>query len=124
MSKNIDGLIYETKQNMLRKYPRFGSTIATCNIVANSNLKYHTAATDGKNVYVDPEYFASLNENDRLFLLAHEILHIKFMHPLRLKDKDGNMRNLEIWNEACDAIINANLERDGFKIKEGYINKR
>lgn len=122
MSENWD-LIYETKQKMLIKYPRFGSEIATSRIEFRSDLKYHTAATDGKNVYVDPNYFASLSKDDRLFLIAHEILHIKFMHPLRLKDKSGNMRDMDIWNEACDAIINANLERDGFAIREGYVNR-
>ena len=33
------------------------------------------------------------------------------------------MRDLDVWNIATDAIINANLERDGFTIKEGYVNK-
>lgn len=122
MSKNED-LIYETKRRMLIKYPRFGSEIATSRIEFRDDLKYHTAATDGKNVYVDPNYFASLSEDDRLFLIAHEILHIKFMHPLRLKDKNGNMKDMEIWNEACDAIINANLERDGFTIRDGCVNR-
>lgn len=71
------------KQNkkMLIKYPRFGSEIATSKIEFRDDLKYHTAATDGNNVYVDPNYFTSLSEDDRLFLIAHEILHIKFMHP-------------------------------------------
>ena len=116
-------LIYDTKRKMLVKYPRFGSEIATANIEFRDDLKYHTAATDGKNIYVDPNYFASLSENDKLFLIAHEIMHIKFMHMLRLKDKSGNMRDLDVWNTATDAIINANLERDGFTIMEGAVNK-
>ena len=60
-------LIYDTKRKMLVKYPRFGSEIATTNIEFKDDLKYHTAATDGKNIYVDPKYFASLSEDDRLF---------------------------------------------------------
>lgn len=121
MSANTD-LIYDAKRKMLAKYPRFGSEIAVANIEFKDNLKYHTAATDGKNIYVDPNYFASLSENDRLFTIAHEIMHIKFMHMFRLKDKSGVKRDLELWNIATDAIINANLERDGFTIKEGYVN--
>lgn len=108
---------------MLAKYPRFGSEIAVANIEYRTDLKYHTAATDGKNIYVDPNYLASLSESDRLFLLAHEIMHIKFMHAYRLTDKNGNRRNPDIWNTATDAIINANLERDGFIIKDGYVNR-
>ena len=121
MSANTD-LIYNAKRKMLAKYPRFGSEIAVANIEFKDNLKYHTAATDGKNIYVDPNYFASLSENDRLFTIAHEIMHIKFMHMYRLKDKSGVKRDPELWNIATDAIINANLERDGFTIKEGYVN--
>ncbi len=121
MSSNTD-LIYDVKRKMLAKYPRFGSEIAVANIEFKDNLKYHTAATDGKNIYVDPNYFAALSENDRLFTIAHEIMHIKFMHMFRLKDKSGVKRDSELWNIATDAIINANLERDGFTIKEGYVN--
>ena len=115
-------LIYDVKRKMLAKYPRFGSEIAVANIEFKENLPYHTAATDGKNVYVDPNYFESLSENERIFIIAHEIMHIKFMHMFRLKDKDGKKRDPDLWNIATDAIINANLERDGFTIKEGYVN--
>ncbi len=115
-------IIYNIKRKMLAKYPRFGNEIAKANIEFKDNLPFHTAATDGQNIYIDPNYFASLSESDRLFTIAHEIMHIKFMHMLRLTDKDGKKRNPEIWNIATDAIINANLERDGFTIKEGYAN--
>ena len=116
------GLIYDVKRKMLAKYPRFGSEIAVAHIEFRDDLPMHTAATDGKNIYVDPNYFESLSENDRLFTIAHEIMHIKFMHMYRLMDKEGKRRDPELWNIATDAIINANLERDGFTIKEGYVN--
>ncbi|MBO5138229.1 MAG: hypothetical protein J6B89_01145 [Bacilli bacterium] len=114
-------LIYETKRLLLLKYPRFGSDLAQAKIEYKTDLKYHTAATDGTNVYFDPEYLKSLNEDDRIFLLAHELMHIKFMHAHRLEDKNGQKRDHDVWNEVTDAIINANLERDGFIIKKGYI---
>ena len=116
-------LIYDTKRKMLAKYPSFGSEIANCSIEYRDNLKYGTAATDGKNVYLDPQYFASLNEDERIFIMGHEVLHKKFLHMFRLIDKNGEKRDLDTWNTATDAIINANLERDGFKIKQGYINR-
>lgn len=116
-------LLYDTKRLMLLRYPRFGSEIASANIAYKRDLKYHTAATDGKNIYFDPEYLAKLSESDRLFLIAHELMHIKFAHAFRLEDKNGQKRDPDVWNEATDAIINANLERDGFTIKEGYVNR-
>jgi len=116
-------LLYDTKRLMTLRYPRFGSEIASANIAYKSDLRYHTAATDGKNIYFDPEYLAKLSESDRLFLIAHELMHIKFAHAFRLEDKNGQKRDPDVWNEATDAIINANLERDGFTIKEGYVNR-
>ena len=119
----MEKLLYDTKQLMILRYPRFASELAAANISYRTNLKYHTAATDGKNVFFDPDYLAKLSESDRLFLIAHELMHIKFDHAYRLEDKNGEKRDSDVWNEATDAIINANLERDGFRIKEGYVNK-
>jgi len=116
-------LIYDVKKMMLAKYPRFAGEMAAMNIEYRTDLPYRTAATDGKNVFVDPEYFASLSDDERIFLIAHEVMHIKFMHMYRLNGKDGNRKDFQLWNEATDAIINANLERDGFTIKEGYVNR-
>ena len=116
-------LLYDTKRLMMIRYPRFGSEIAAANLAYKKDLKYHTAATDGKNIYFDPDYLANLSESDRLFLIAHELMHIKFAHAYRLEDKNGVKRDSVVWNEATDAIINANLQRDGFTIKEGYVNR-
>ena len=107
---------------MIARYPRFGAQIAAANLEYKTDLKYHTAATDGKNIYFDPDYLASLSDDDKLFIIAHELMHVKFEHMYRIMGKDGQRRDPELWNQATDAIINANLERDGFKIKEGYVN--
>ena len=116
-------LLYETRRLMTIRYSRFASELARATISYRSDLKCHTAATDGKDIFVDPDFFASLSESDRLFLIAHELLHIKFLHAYRLEDKNGKKRDQLAWNIATDAIINANLKRDGFKIKEGYVDR-
>ncbi len=116
------GLIEDIKKLIIARYPRFASQIAKTEFKYNSNLPYHTAGTDGKTIYIDPDYFAGLDLDNRIFLVAHELMHIKFEHKFRLKNRDGNMRDSHVWNIATDAIINANLERDGFVIPNGYIN--
>lgn len=116
-------LIAQSIRLLLLRYPQFGSDIAAAQFEYRTDLKYHTAATDGKKIYFDPDYFVSLSDDDRVFLIAHELMHIKFAHVYRLLDKQGQKRDPEIWNEVTDAIINANLERDGFQIKEGYVNR-
>ena len=115
-------LLQNVKRLMIARYPRFAQEIANANLQFKIDLPYHTAATDGKNIYFDPDFLANLSDDDKLFIIAHELMHIKFEHMFRMAGKNGQMRDPEIWNIATDAIINANLERDGFKIKEGYVN--
>ena len=119
---NLEFELYKTKRRIILKFPRFGSELARAGITFRNDLKYKTAATDGKDIFIDPGYFTSLSNDDRVFLVAHEFMHNKFKHMLRLRDKNGEMRDLDVWNYVCDAIINANLEKEGFKIKEGYVN--
>lgn len=115
-------LLERVRSLLIAKYPNFAEELAKVSLKYNSNLPYHTAATDGKTIYFDPEYLESLSDDERVFILAHELMHIKFEHFKRRVDKNGEKRDSETWNIATDAIINANLERDGFKIKEGYVN--
>ncbi len=115
-------LLQDVKRLMIARYPRFGAQIAGSNLEYRTDLKYHTAATDGKNIYFDPDYLASLSDDDKLFIIAHELMHMKFEHMYRIMDRNGQRRDSHLWNIATDAIINANLERDGFKIKNGYVN--
>ena len=110
------------RQILSIRYPVFASEIANVEFKYDSNLPSHTAATDGKTIYFDADYLRGLTDEEKLFVVAHEMLHIKFEHMRRLKTPSGELRDMRLWNIATDAIINANLERDGFKIKKGYVN--
>ena len=99
MSVNID-LLYETRDLIMIRYPRFASTMANTQMEYNSHLKYHTAATDGKKVYFDPNYFASIDQTEREFVMAHELLHKKYKHMFRLTDKNGEERCVEVNSDS------------------------
>jgi predicted metal-dependent peptidase len=74
-----------------------------------------TAATDGRKLYINKAFFFGLTEAERVFLLAHETLHVAYLHCLRGQGKDQ-----EIFNDACDYVINAELKQRKFSfIEEG-----
>jgi len=116
-------LIERTKNMLIAKYPRFSDDISNARFEYRNDLKYKTAATDGKDVFFDPDFLAKLDDDQRIFVAAHELMHKKFKHMFRLEDKNGVKRDIDLFNEACDAVINANLERDGFTIMEGFVNR-
>lgn len=72
-----------------------------------------TAATDGRKLFINKAFFFGLTEAERVFLLAHETLHVAYLHPLRGQGKD-----LEIFNDACDYVINAELKQRKFTFIE------
>ena len=113
---------YRIQKILSIRYPRFATQIANVNFAYKSDLSFHTAGTDGKTIFFDPNYLESLTDDEKLFVVAHEIMHIKFKHMESIRDKNGQLRDAELWNIATDAIINANLEQDGFEIKKGYVN--
>lgn len=69
------------------------------------------AATNGKVIVFNPEYFMTLDSDQRIFLLLHEAMHVAFLHILRLGGRDA-----DIWNQAADHVINLMLIARGFKM--------
>ena len=108
---NIDDI----KRKLLIKYPFFGSVIA--NIEYKEDTSIGTAATDGEVIYYSSDYLNSINLDKQLFIFAHEVCHIAFNHILRSENKD-----IDLWNTATDAVINAFLMKDGLEIIDGGVN--
>jgi predicted metal-dependent peptidase len=63
-----------------------------------------TAATDGKHLLINPDFFMKLTPNERLTLLAHEALHVLLDHMHRKGERDH-----KLWNIAGDYVINGSL---------------
>lgn len=78
-----------------------------------------TAATNGKKLLINPDFFTALSERERVFLLAHESLHVAYMHMLRLEGRDH-----KVWNMACDYVINEHLIDAGYAMPSGGLYDR
>ena len=46
------------------------------------------AATNGKKILYNPDFFMSLTVDERVFLLIHETMHVAYMHMLRIGDRN------------------------------------
>ena len=107
--------IAAAKKDMLARYPFFGSLAASVEYVETAGVR--TIASNGRTIYFNPAYIESLTEEERTFVLTHEICHIAFDHIRRGRGKDP-----QVWREATDAVINQLLKRDGMKIIKGGID--
>ncbi len=66
-----------------------------------------TAATDGLSLFINPDYFMSLNSETRIGLMVHEVMHVALGHMLRRHNRDP-----ELWNRACISLDNSILMAD------------
>lgn len=113
--------IDDIKRRLLIKYPSFGSTMAKVKFVEDDTCYYKgkpTAATDNDATYFHPDFINSLNKNQQVTSFAHEIAHIVLDHIDRGVGKDP-----DIWNEVADAVVNANLKKDGLEMIPGMIDR-
>lgn len=76
-----------------------------------------TACTNGKEIRYNPDFFLALTENERLFLLLHETMHVVFLHITRRQSRDPKK-----WNYAGDYVINHTLITRGYKMPEGGLH--
>uniref|UniRef100_A0ACD5GRN3 DUF2201 family putative metallopeptidase n=1 Tax=Desertifilum tharense IPPAS B-1220 TaxID=1781255 RepID=A0ACD5GRN3_9CYAN len=76
-----------------------------------------TAATDGKNIYFNPEFVRSLSSPQVDGVLLHEVLHAALLHVVR-----RGTREPLLWNIAADIVVNGAIaEQKCFELPEGTI---
>ena len=111
MSNRSEWLV-EAMSALIAQHPFFAVyLIDQMNIVESD--QFPTAATDGKTIYVNPSFFKSLSIPERVFVLAHEVMHGIFQHMARAKmyiDRGVGPDLKEFdrfkWNKAGDYVIN------------------
>lgn len=82
----------------------------------NAMTSISTAATDGKDIFINPKFWDSLpNGSQQAFALVHEVRHIIDRHTIRRPKVAGACEEVlgRIWNVACDVRINNDLKKIG-----------
>lgn len=101
----IDNIIV-ARVGLLLRHPFFGNMATRLKIQEGSEW-CKTAATDGRSIYFNREFFEGLSTKNIEFVIAHEILHNVFDHMGR---REG--RHPKIFNAAADYCVNGQLVRD------------
>jgi predicted metal-dependent peptidase len=101
----IDKIVV-ARVGLLLRHPFFGNMATRLKIIDGSDW-CPTAATDGRNLYYNREFFDKLTNKQVEFVVAHEILHNVFDHMMRVEGRDRF-----IWNAAADYSVNGQLIRD------------
>ena len=106
MREEVHDRVIVARVGLLLRHPFFGN-MATRMRVQNCDDWCPTAATDGRNLYYNTQFFNMLSNKQIEFVIAHEILHCVFDHITRREDRDAM-----VYNIACDYLVNNLLVRD------------
>lgn len=111
LKENAAGILAEARKTLLNRFPFVGSIAMSLNLIPTRDCRIATMATDGKNVYCDIDFLSTLSNDDKLFILAHEIYHCVMLHLLRQDNRDH-----ELFNVATDMEVNNILRADGMSV--------
>lgn len=95
-----------------REYTFFSTALLRLNLSFTKDVP--TLATDGLNMFINPDFVNTLNNAKVAFGLMHETMHVIYNHLLRLGTKDHRT-----WNIATDYVINNQLDHMKFDVIEG-----
>ena len=101
----------ECRARLLVKQPFVGMLAVRMDLVMVADSRLATACTDGAAIFFNADFFMSLNEERRVYLLAHEIWHCVFQHFRRRGNRDPRK-----FNYAADLEVDFMLEEQGFEV--------
>lgn len=112
--RDISRAVSASLLRICQRSPFFATLALHARITITDRLP--TAATDGRDVFVNPNFFGALSPAAQDGLLLHEVLHAALLHVTRRGTRDP-----ELWNIAADIVVNGMLVRDGYTLPEGGV---
>lgn len=111
------------KYQLVRRHPFYASIALSLPFIETKLLPIPTMATDMENIYYHPDFVKECTKLELMGVIAHECLHVAFLHGTRRRHRDP-----KLWNIACDFAINPILIDGGMKLpgmalyNEKYLN--
>ena len=84
-------------------------------------FKVKTQATDGFNLFVNPQFTYNLDMTGKVFVLAHEIMHCVLNHMRRGKGHDHKKSNIAADYEVNNWIADVGLIKPSTQLKLGAL---
>lgn len=96
-------------------HPFFGTLAMVLKLIRNETLAV-LAATDGAHLMYNPARCSILTMPEIIFVWAHEVMHCAMGHHVRRGNRDH-----DLWNIACDYVINYVLVDAGLQMPRGVL---
>jgi predicted metal-dependent peptidase len=110
---DLTRLVSASLLRLRMKSPFFGTLAMFARFVPSTTIP--SAATDGRDIFFNPEFLAALPKSQQDGVLLHELIHAALLHPSRLREREA-----ERWNIAADIVVNGMiLQQQGVELPPG-----
>lgn len=112
------------KAALLHIMPWFGEVVAILKPIYTFKVK--TQATDGAHLFINPQFTYNLTPTEKVFLLAHEIMHCMLNHMRRGAEHDQERSNIaadyevNLWIDGVGLIQASTIKNLGGLFDEKY----
>ncbi len=96
--------------------PFFAMIVLSQDTIYTTNIP--TMGVDGKSIYVNLNYIATLSPIETIGVLVHECLHLCWNHVTRRGQRDPLL-----WNYAGDYAINPIIKKEGFTLPPNVLDE-
>ena len=113
---NARGILANARKTVLDRFPFVGTVAMGLDLVPVRDTEVTTMATDGAAIYCDIDFLSRLSNDDKIFILAHEVYHNVMLHPIRRGSRDP-----ELFNISNDMEVNDILRADGLSVPKDAV---
>ena len=106
LSKKARLKIDKAKLYLITGAPFFGQLASHLKFIERRDLPYKTMATNGANLYYDPNFVMKHEFDEIKWVILHEIMHCVLNHFLR------SQADQKLWNAAADYALNQRIDPD------------
>jgi predicted metal-dependent peptidase len=99
---------------LMRDHPFFATILLQLDLEVDEQVE--SIETDGRQIRYAPSWLAAISERQLQAVLAHNVMHIAFEHPVRLEGRDQALAN-----RAMDLAINPLLQEAGFDLPDDAV---
>ena len=114
MSPDLERRLSGAQLRLRMRHPFFATLALFAPIRITKSVD--TAATDGESLYFNPKFVERLSDSELDGLLTHEVLHAALLHTVR-----RGTRTRELWNIACDIVVNGMVREAGLALPRGGV---
>lgn len=86
---------------VMHEHPWFAMLLYNLAVEITEDINPPTASVNGVSIKLHPAFIDELTNDELVFLLAHEVMHVALLHIIR-----RNGRDPLVWNIANDVVIN------------------